>query len=489
MVYKEVFFNDSALLRITFKKERMFLWAAMNPLVNPVFLSKLIHSYLFDVNRVYRSTPEQLQRYQDKHFCQVVRYAYTVPLYHEKYKQAGIHPHDITGTKDAEKLPYVTKQDFRGKTADTLLPAGKNPSKYAVVSTSGSTGKPVTLYSDPYTIFHTFIGFIRSIREHDVNWRKTRMALIADLTPDSAEEAYFRRTAMPSLKSVFSLKNQQVFHVGDPAEKLLKDLEQFQPEFIGGYPGVLKILAILKKQGKAPKLLPRVIATSGAILDEYTRQYIKTAFSADLFDAYGATECSPMAFECKHGHYHVNSDFVFMELIDPKEKETISGDGGNIVVTRLFGRGTPVVRYTGISDLVIPSDETSESCGIHTQILEGIGGRQVDAIVLPSGEMIPPSAFTGIPHHVMHTYKTEKIQQFQIIQQNRTDIEILLVIDETLRDEGPSVETLVDEIKKMYNQKLGKEMNITIREVKKITHVREGSATPPPVVISKVHME
>ena len=107
--------------------------------------------------------------------------------------------------------------------------------------------------------------------------------------------------------------------------------------------------------------------------------------------------------------------------------------------------------------------------------------------MLPSGEMIPPSAFTGIPHHVMHSYKTEKIQQFQIIQQSLTEIEILLVIDQSLRSEKPSVKTLCDEIKKLYEKKLGNSVTITVREVDKITHVREGSATPPPVVISKVN--
>ena len=82
----------------------------------------------------------------------------------------------------------------------------------------------------------------------------------------------------------------------------------FNPEFLGGYPGIIKIMAVLKRQGKTPKLSPRIIATSGAVVDDYTRQYIKNAFDAELFDAYGATECSPMAFQCRMGKYHVNSE-------------------------------------------------------------------------------------------------------------------------------------------------------------------------------------
>ncbi len=434
---------------------------------------------------VYRLNEQQLRRYQDKQLRKVVKYAYTVPLYYKKYKEAGIHPKDIRGIQDIKKLPMVSKKDFRSAKPEDLLPPGSDISKFSVVSTSGSTGKPVTLYSDTYTIFYTFIGFIRSLREHNIVWRKDRMALIADLSPDSAEEAYFSRTAMPSLKMFINLDNIKVFHVGEKPEELIKHIEDFQPDFIGGYPGIVKILAALKKQGQAPKLCPKIIATSGAVVDEYTRTYIEKAFDATLFDAYGATECSPMAFQCRQGHYHLNSDFVYMEFMDPKEKEMQSGDAGNIVVTRLFGRGTPVIRYTGISDFVEFSDE-SVSCGIHTPVLQCIGGRVVDSLILPSGELIPPSTITGIPHKVMHIYKTDKIQQFQIIQQKKDLVEILIVVDEQLRDIGPNLQDMYAEMKLLFEKRLGPGITIVVKEVKSIVAKREGCVTPPPVVISKV---
>ena len=457
----------------------------MNPLFNPVFLGRIARSYLFDVNRVWKSTEDDIRRYQDKAIRHMVRYAYTIPLYHEKYKKAGVHPQDVRGIHDIEKLPFITKKDLRGKTAETLLPTGADPRRYSMVSTSGSSGQPVTLYSDPYTIFRTFIGFIRMIREHDVNWRKTRMAIIADLSPESAEEAYFSRTALPSLRSFFTLDNMKAFNVNDKPERLLHDIEAFNPEFIGGYPGVIKILAILKRQGKGAHLNPRTVATSGAILDEYTREYISKAFQAHVFDVYGATECSPMAFQCRHGNYHIHADFVFMEFLDPQNKMRMTGDGGNIVVSRLFGSGTPIIRYSGISDFIVQSERTCD-CGMHTPVIERIEGRQVDSIVLPSGEIIPPSAFTGIPYKVMHRFQTDKIQQFQIIQQSLKEIDVLLVIDEQLRNTGPSLQDIFKEIQKEYEKKLGKGISIRVKEVDTITAVRAGSVTPPPVVISKI---
>ena len=86
----------------------------------------------------------------------------------------------------------------------------------------------------------------------------------------------------------------------------------------------------------------------------------------------------------------------------------------------------------------------------------------------------------------MLKFNTQKIEQFQIIQQNLKEIDILIVIDEKLRNVGPKVSEIFDEIKKQYVNKLGQDVNITIKEVDKIIAVRPGSATPPPIVISKV---
>ena len=86
----------------------------------------------------------------------------------------------------------------------------------------------------------------------------------------------------------------------------------------------------------------------------------------------------------------------------------------------------------------------------------------------------------------MHQYHTDKIQQFQIIQQNLTQIDILLVIDEQLRHVGASVEEIKEELRKQFENRVGPGVTITVKEVEKITMVRPGSATPPPVVLSKV---
>jgi phenylacetate-CoA ligase len=453
-------------------------------MISPMLLTKLAKSYLSDINRAWKDE-HLIKKYQDKKIRQLVKYAYTIPLYHNKYKKAGVHPSDIKEIADIVKLPLVSKKDFRGKTSESLLPKNQNINKYIVSTTSGSTGQPATFYNEHFTIYHSLIGFIRIFRAYDLSWRKNRIATLADLSPDSIEHAFFTGFGMSSLNKVLSFKNIKVFDISEKAEVLIKKLEEFNPDLLGGYPANLSMLANLKNQGFAKNLQPEIVITTGAVLDEYTREKIKKSFGSKLSDMYGATESSPIAFQCKNENYHVNDDYVYFEYINHKEKEEKYGDGGNLVITRLYGKGTPIIRYTGLSDFIKSSDKKC-SCGMNTSLIEYIGGRKVDSIVLPNGDLIPPFALTGIPHRVMQMFKTEKLLRFQIVQEKIDEIDVLLVLDKKLKNAEPKNEIIFKELKKQLQQKLGKDIKINVKEVKKIQTIRSGTAAESPVVISKI---
>jgi phenylacetate-CoA ligase len=93
----------------------------MNPFYNPVFLGKVLKRYLIDVDRLDRISEESLRRYQDRQLRRLVRFANTVPLYHEKFKQAGISPANIKGIDDLETLPFVTKDDIKRHYPDGIV--------------------------------------------------------------------------------------------------------------------------------------------------------------------------------------------------------------------------------------------------------------------------------------------------------------------------------------------------------------------------------
>jgi phenylacetate-CoA ligase len=455
----------------------------MNPYLNPFFLLRITASYLSDVNRIWKFNNEQIRRYQEKSLRKMVRYAYNVPLYNKKYKENGIHPDNIKGIDDIHKLPFITKDDLRNNYPNGIIPRDFDITKSFLVSTSGSTGKPVFMYYDLFNTIKHLEGFLRALKALNENWRKTKIVQIIDLAPGTTEKAIFRDGINLFLKRFISMDNHYYFHVDSKPEDLITNLNKINPDIISSDPVILNKLANLKMDGHGKNINPKYITSSSAMLDRYTKKYVEKAFDCRVLNYYATTETGLISFECLKGKYHVNSDFVFLEVLDEEYKPVDLGKLGHVVVTKLYGGGTPIIRYTGLDDLLILNDEKC-SCGINSPIISNIQGRSMDLIILPDNKTIAPFEITTIPANVMDDFNTYKISQFQIIQHKIDEIEVLIKIDEALRNKGSSVEIILDEILKKFKQKMGEKIKIKIHEVKEIPVDPKSNSIK--VVVSKI---
>ena len=98
----------------------------MNPLLNPFISFSLLKKLLIEPDRIKKRSAEQIKAYKNKAFRQMISYAYTVPLYHKKYKKAGIHPNDIKTIEDITKLPFISKDDIKHNYGENILPTNYN---------------------------------------------------------------------------------------------------------------------------------------------------------------------------------------------------------------------------------------------------------------------------------------------------------------------------------------------------------------------------
>ncbi len=437
----------------------------MNPFYNPIFLSKILKSYLFDINRLRRLDDQHLQRFQDKKFKKIVEFAYTVPLYYEKYKKAGIHPRDISGLKDIEKLPFITKQDIKKNYPDGIISKNKRKDQLVEVSTSGTTGKSLSIFVDMFDVVMGLFGYLRTIREYDLNWRKSKLTIIGDFASHTAESGYINKGLQPRISSNFVFKNIQWLDTNAGPKENLEKINEFKPDFIGGYVGMLGHMALLKEQGFGKDVTPKVIAATGSVLDKSLRDYIEQSFQAKLYEVYGATETGPIAFECKDGGYHVMSDLLHLEFFNNNELVT-SGDAGKLVVTKLFGRGTPIIRYDAINDIVAPTDKKC-TCGLSGDLIKKIYGRKDLSLLLPNGKVLMPSAFAEIYSKILHQLNSTKLKDTKIIQKDLHTIEIQVVIDKKQK-KGPSEKEIMSLIKEGFEKKVGSDVSIFIRTVEKL---------------------
>lgn len=458
----------------------------MNQFYNPLFLLRIAHSYLTDVNRLWNLDDKQLEIFRDKAFRKIVRFSYNqVPLYHTIYQNHGIHPQDIKGINDIKKLPFISKDDIRKGYPQQIIPKDHIQQPYLLVSTSGSTGKPVFLYIDRLSAIKSLEAFLRMLKMYGGHWRKTKIVLVIDMEPGSIEHTLFSESVSVFLKKFMPMYNIKYLHIGDDPTDLMNAINEFNPEFLGSDPNMLRKFAVLKNKGHGKDIAPKFLFSSGSMLDAYTQHYIEHAFSSRIIDTYGTTEAGPLAFECIHGgHYHVHSDFVHLEVLDSKGKDIDFGASGQVVVTKLYGTATPIIRYTGIEDIVTPIAISDGDCKFHTQYLKSIQGRYTDLIVLPNGTLLSPLTVTGIPAKIMNEFNSYKIKQFQIIQRDTTHLEVMVVIDEQLRTIGIPVDKLLIELQRQFSERIGDSMTVSVHEADEIQ--KDARYDYLQVVVSKV---
>jgi phenylacetate-CoA ligase len=140
------------------------------------------------------------------------------------------------------------------------------------------------------------------------------------------------------------------------------------------------------------------------------RSRIKRGFSAPVYDMYGSNEFNLLAWQCpKSDHFHVCDDIVIVEILrdgDPVEE----GEQGEVVVTGLFSRTMPFIRYrTG--DLAIKGAEVCD-CGQPFSTLGAIQGRTADYLKLPDGRLVHPFAIGA----GFSEYGDSWIDQHQLVQ-------------------------------------------------------------------------
>jgi phenylacetate-coenzyme A ligase PaaK-like adenylate-forming protein len=136
-----------------------------------------------------------------------------------------------------------------------------------------------------------------------------------------------------------------------------------------------------------------------------------------------------------------------------------------------------------MDDWVVLSDDEECSCGLRTPILKGgVEGRKSDSVVLPDGRLFPAASFASL-YSILNDLKTRKVKQFQIVQKKLDEIDILVTIDDDLRDIGPSVDLIFKKIQEIHQKKAGPNVQINVKEV---TTIPSQKGKPAPLVISHV---
>ena len=148
-------------------------------------------------------------------------------------------------------------------------------------------------------------------------------------------------------------------------------------------------------------------------------------------------------------------------------KPVKSKEPGKMIITKLYGLGTPIIRYNAVNDIVAPLYEKCD-CGIPGLLIDRIYGRDDLALFFSNGRALLPSSISEIHGRILYELKTNKVKHTRIIQKDLKNLEIQLVIDKKLDKDKASSEEIFSILVDGYHEKVGKDVNIDVKQVKKI---------------------
>ncbi len=172
------------------------------------------------------------------------------------------------------------------------------------------------------------------------------------------------------------------------------------------------------------RISPDKVFTSSEVLTDETRRRVKAAWGDEPFNQYGATETADIAAEYKScRHMHVFEDLVLVEVVDDKYRLVPRGEfGAKLLVTTLFGRTQPLIRYE-INDSVRLSAESCPISGLPFGFIDGIQGRVEDALSMQAVQggqvLIQPLVFNRVMDIL-------PVNGWQVVQEANSSLTVLL---------------------------------------------------------------
>ena len=316
------------------------------------------------------------------------------PFWTSKLAQNGISVDSVQRLEDLQRIPFTTKAEL---IADQSAhpPYGSNLTHPLVEysrlhQTSGTTGRPLRWLDTPTS----WNGLLESWRE-----------LFALMGLRRDDRLFFAFSFGPFLgfwagfEGAQRLGNFCIPAGGMSSEARLNLMRDNKATVVCCTPTyALRLVEVAAQQQIDLKSLGvRALLVAGEPGGNIpaTRSRLESAWGAQVVDHWGMTELGPLAIESlEHpGGLFVLETACIAEIIDPgTEKHVSLGDEGELVITNLHRRGSPLIRYrTG--DRV-----RAGRAAIHSHMLYlpgGILGR-VDEMLTIRGNNLYPSALEDV---------------------------------------------------------------------------------------------
>jgi len=314
------------------------------------------------------------------------------------------------------ELPIMTKKDFQKPLLDRLSEGFSSKNIY-INKTSGSSGDPFIFAKDKFCHALTWANIINRFGWYGIDFNRSLQARFYGIPLD------FIGNKKERLKDYLSNRYRfPIFDLSDKVlEKVLFKFCQTKFDYINGYTSSIVMLAkfLQKKNIVLKEVCPSLkccVVTSEMLFDN-DKILLEKQFGIPVINEYGASELDLIAFQNPLGEWQINSESLFVEIVDENNNILPYGKEGRIIITSLYNKAHPFIRYD-IGDIGVLDEKST----FKKPILKKLIGRTNDIALLPSGKKSPGLTFYYVTKSIIEddgnvkefVIKQTKINTFEI---------------------------------------------------------------------------
>lgn len=328
---------------------------------------------------------------------------------------------------DWNSVPIMTKSDLQ-QSLDQRLSKGYTKSNVYINKTSGSSGDPFIFAKDKFCHALTWAVIQDRFSWFDLDFNSSKQARFYGIPLD--KKGYYKER----FKDVLSNRLRfSVFDLSDIAfENLLKKFKTIPFKYINGYTSAIVQFAkfLKRKEIVLKEICPSLSAciVTSEMLFENDKKLLEKYLGVAIVNEYGASELDLIAFQNKEDEWQVNSETLFVEILDENNKPLPYGEEGRVVITSLYNKAHPFIRYD-IGDVGI----LSKASTFKKPILEKLIGRTNDIAILPSGKKAAGLTFYYITKTLIED--DGNVKEFVIEQLEKDTFNIIYSSDDELSKE------------------------------------------------------
>ncbi|RTY95923.1 phenylacetate--CoA ligase family protein [Flavobacterium sp. GT3R68] len=326
-----------------------------------------------------------------------------------------------------ESLPVMQKKDFQQPLIERLS-QGFAENKVYVNKTSGSSGDPFIFAKDKLCHALTWASNMYRFGWFDIDFNTSYQARFYGIPLD------FFGNKKERLKDFLSHRFRfTIFDLSDTVlEGFLHHFRTRKFDYINGYTSSIVLFAkyLQKKNIILKDICPtlKVCMVTSEMLFEDDKILLEKQFGIPIVNEYGASELDLIAFQTPNDEWQVNAETLFVEIMDDYNNVLPYGQEGRVVITSLFNKVHPFIRYD-IGDIGILDERST----LKKPILKQLIGRTNDVAILPSGKKSPGLTFYYVTKSIIED--DGNVKEFIIIQTKIDTFEIEYVSEKELTAE------------------------------------------------------